>query len=69
MKGYAPGWQIRCKKCGSTRDAADAGMIRIGAASIGKHTLGWCGKCRRLRMLIVEPKPQSPPAATATAHA
>jgi hypothetical protein len=69
MNGYAPGWQIRCKKCGTTRDAGDVRMIRIGAASIGKRTLGWCSKCRRLRMLVVERQPQPTPSVAGTPNA
>jgi hypothetical protein len=30
MKGYAPNWQVRCRKGGWTVDAAEAGFIRIG---------------------------------------
>jgi hypothetical protein len=66
--GYVLGWQIRCKKCGTTRDAGAAGLIRTGAASIGKRTLGWCSKCGRLRMLVVERRLQSQLPAAATAR-
>lgn len=57
MKGYAPGWQLRCTKCGRTRDAADAGIVRIGAWSWKKYILGWCSRCRWLRWVAVERKP------------
>ena len=53
-KGYAPGWQVRCPHCGTTRPAAEVGIIRIGAASKGKRTLGWCSVCRRVRVLVIE---------------
>jgi len=53
MKGYAPGWQVRCLKCGLKVPAGQAGVIRIGA--IGKsYKLGWCSRCRRLRCLVIE---------------
>ena len=53
MKGYAPGWQVRCLSCGLKVDAGKAGIIRIRAA--GKsYNLGWCSRCRRLRCLVVE---------------
>lgn len=59
MKGYAPGWQVRCPKCGLTFDAADLGFTFIGKKLIGKERrLGWCQQCRWLRWLIVEPKPE-----------
>jgi hypothetical protein len=29
MKGYAPGWQLRCTKCGATWSAAESGIFRI----------------------------------------
>jgi hypothetical protein len=52
--GYAPGWQLRCTKCGHTGDAGRAGLVRIGAWSAGKRTLGVCSKCKGLRLLAVE---------------
>lgn len=54
MKGYAPGWQIRCASCGRTKDAGEAGITRLGAASTGKRVLGWCKQCCSLRFLILE---------------
>jgi hypothetical protein len=59
MKGYAPGWQLRCTKCGKTRDAGEAGMTRVGAASWRKRTIGWCSNCRWVRVIAVERKPQA----------
>ena len=51
--GYAPGWQIRCRKCGLKVDASQAFMIRIGA--VGKeYTPGKCQACNRLRLLVIE---------------
>lgn len=57
MNGYAPGLQIRCTKCGGTRNAADVGIIRMGAT--GKtYTLGYCSNCRWLRFIAIEKKPE-----------
>ena len=52
--GHAPGWQFRCTKCGRTRDAAEAGVVRIGAASVGKRVLGYCSGCHRFRLIALE---------------
>jgi hypothetical protein len=52
--GYAPGWQIRCTKCGRTRDAGKAGLVRLKATSVGKRTLGWCSGCGGLRIIAIE---------------
>lgn len=57
MKGYAPGWQVRCTGCGWARDASEVGIIRLGAWSWKKFTLGWCSRCRRWRFLAIERKP------------
>lgn len=54
IRGYAPGWQLRCTRCNHTRDAGDAGLIRIGAISAGKRLLGYCKNCHGLRWLAVE---------------
>ena len=51
--GYAPGWQVRCPKCGLTVDAGAAGLIRLGAAGRSRR-LGPCSNCKKLRWLIVE---------------
>ena len=50
-KGFAPGWRICCTRCGRSAPAAKVGIIRIGARSYHKYTLGWCSSCRRLRFL------------------
>lgn len=57
MKGYAPGWQVRCCRCGHIRDAEETGMVRLGAASWKKYIIGWCPRCRWLRFLAVEKVP------------
>jgi serine/threonine-protein kinase len=48
------GWRLRCTKCGKTRSLASVGGVRIGAASKGKFTLGWCSVCRAFRSVAVE---------------
>jgi hypothetical protein len=51
---YAPGWQVRCTKCGHTASAARAGVVRIHAFSLAKYTLGLCSHCKSLRVLAIE---------------
>ena len=59
--GLAPGWQLRCTRCGRTRDASEAGLVRLGAFSIRKYTLGYCSGCgERLRLIAIERKPLAP---------
>lgn len=60
MKGYAPGWQVRCLKCGLTLDAADLGWIRIRAAG-RSYKLLWCQQCGRFRCFAMERKPPDVP--------
>ncbi len=55
--GFAPGWQLRCTRCGRTRDAGEAGLVRYKAASASKRTLGFCRGCRGFRWLAVERVP------------
>jgi hypothetical protein len=52
--GHAPDWQARCTKCGSTRNAGRAGIVRIRAASLGKVVLGYCSQCKTMRWLAIE---------------
>jgi hypothetical protein len=52
--GYAPGWQVRCVKCGHAASAGSVGVIRIKAASLGNYTLGLCSHCKGLRLLAIE---------------
>jgi RNA polymerase sigma factor (sigma-70 family) len=52
-KGYAPGWQVRCPKCGLTVDAGEAGLVRLYAVGRSRR-LGPCSVCKRFRWLIVE---------------
>lgn len=56
MIDLAPGWQIRCTKCGRTKPFGRVG-IRLGAASKGKWTLAWCTQCRWLRFAAIERMP------------
>jgi hypothetical protein len=49
-------WQIRCLKCGQSRDAEAAGITRIGAGK--KYTIGWCSRCRWLRCAVIERMPE-----------
>lgn len=49
--GHAPGWRIRCTRCGRSAPAARIGIWRIGARSWSKYLPGWCRGCRRVRWL------------------
>ncbi len=57
MKGYAPGWQVRCVKCGHIRDAGEAGLVRIAAWSWKKFIVDRCPNCRWFWFQAVERKP------------
>jgi hypothetical protein len=52
--GDAPNCRLHCTHCGHTGDAGKAGLIRLGAISSGKRTLGICRRCKRLRWLSIE---------------
>jgi RNase P subunit RPR2 len=60
MKGHAPGWSVRCTKCGTVREASEVGIIRIRATS-PKYTLGWCKDCGWFRFIAIEKKPVDAP--------
>ena len=51
---YAPGWKIRCPVCGRSGDlrASAPLVLRIGWA-LGAATIGWCSRCRRLRLMRI----------------
>ncbi|HOD81124.1 MAG: hypothetical protein BWX88_02531 [Planctomycetes bacterium ADurb.Bin126] len=49
----APGWVVRCLKCGLTQPFGKYG-IRLGAASVKKCTLGRCPRCKRICCHVVE---------------
>lgn len=53
----APGWILRCTRCQSWRPATEAGVVRLGAASRGKRTLGRCSACGRISWIAVEKGP------------
>ncbi len=67
MKGHAPGWQVRCLKCGRAAEAGAVGITRIFAFGT-KWTLGWCRACRRPRVLVIERKPEPAPAGAGSAR-
>lgn len=48
----APGWVIRCLKCGFTEPWGKYG-IRLGAVG-RKWTVGWCSRCRWVRCHVIE---------------
>ncbi|MCE9619198.1 MAG: hypothetical protein K8R92_04745 [Planctomycetes bacterium] len=53
----APGWQIRCVRCGFTDPLGKYG-VRLGAASVGKYTLGRCKSCKRFAFFAIEKRPE-----------
>ena len=57
--------QLRCTRCGRTRGAGEAGLVRLGGFSIARYTLGYCAGCgERLRVIAIERKPPLPVSAT-----
>lgn len=58
--GGSSDWQVRCPRCGRTRDAREAGVVRVFAVSRGKRILARCSQCGSLRWAIVERKPREP---------
>lgn len=52
----APGWQVRCTRCGFTEPWGKYG-VRLHAASWKKYTLGRCAQCRRLGFHAIERRP------------
>ncbi|MEL6498899.1 MAG: hypothetical protein AAF937_09210 [Planctomycetota bacterium] len=53
----APGWMLRCTRCQSWRPAAEAGVVRLGAASKGKRTISRCSACGKLTWVAIERGP------------
>ena len=49
----APGWVIRCKRCGFTEPWGKYAICRAGVAW-KKCTLGWCSRCRRICCHAIE---------------
>ena len=48
----APGWVVRCLKCGFTQPWGKYG-IRIDGAG-RPRTWGWCSRCRWIRCHVIE---------------
>ena len=57
----APGWQVRCRKCGFTEPWGRYG-IRLAAVGTA-YTIGWCRKCRWIRTHAIEKVSKAAPAA------
>jgi|TARA_B100000929_G_scaffold11547_1_gene9598 hypothetical protein len=57
VKGYAPDWRVRHRKCGESVDAASRGHVRVTARSLKKFYLGRCGACGEFGWLILERDP------------
>lgn len=57
MHGHAPGWQIRCLRCGHIQDAAGREHARLGGASWRRYTLGRCPQCQRIAFQSFERSP------------
>ncbi len=53
----APGWRIRCLKCGFTESWGKYG-IRLGAVG-NKYTIGFCSHCHWLRFYVIERKKET----------
>lgn len=54
----APGWQVRCTRCGFTEPWGKHG-IRLGAWSWKKYTIGRCPSCKRFGFHAIEKQPKS----------
>ncbi|MEO1008751.1 MAG: hypothetical protein AAFX79_09295 [Planctomycetota bacterium] len=53
-ESLAPGWHVRCLRCGCTRTLASVGGIRLGGnRNATKATLGMCRGCRRLAVIQI----------------
>jgi len=57
MGANAEGWRVRCTSCGRTRPADNVGIIRMGAISRLKYTLGRCSHCGGVRFMAIESDP------------
>jgi len=53
----APGWTVRCRRCGFTEPWGKYG-IRLGAWGT-KYTLGRCANCGRFTTFAIERKPKA----------
>ncbi len=52
----APGWQVRCTRCGFTEPWGMYG-VRLHAVSWKKYTFGRCAQCRRFGFHAIERRP------------
>lgn len=53
----APGWQIRCLKCGFTEPWGKYGIRKLAAGK--SYTIGFCSHCRWLRFHVTEKRPDA----------
>ena len=54
----APGWTIRCTKCGFTEPWGKY-AICLGGWAWKKFTVGWCAPCRWVRWHAIEKRRDS----------
>jgi hypothetical protein len=52
-------WQFRCPTCGKTKSMAEVGGKRVATTWSIKRTLGRCSQCGGLKLLILEPQPET----------
>jgi predicted nucleic-acid-binding Zn-ribbon protein len=52
----APGWRVRCLKCGYTEPWGKYGIRRLAAGR--NYTIGWCTRCRWIRFHVIEKREQ-----------
>jgi hypothetical protein len=55
----APGWVIRCLRCGLTEPWGKYG-VRMHAWSYKQYTIGRCHRCRRICCHAIEKRPGKP---------
>jgi hypothetical protein len=55
----APGWQIRCLKCGFAEPWGKYGVRRWATGK--SFTIGRCSQCQRIRFHVIEKNPASRP--------
>jgi RNase P subunit RPR2 len=53
----APGWQIRCLKCGFTEPFGKYGIRKFAGGK--SYTVGFCTHCRWLRFYVIEKRPNA----------
>ncbi|MCX5632952.1 MAG: hypothetical protein NTW93_04655 [Phycisphaerae bacterium] len=52
----APGWQIRCTRCGFSEPWGKYGVC-LGGAAWKKFTIGRCSSCRKFGFHKIEKRP------------